>query len=60
MPNIILQYTKKDIAMVAGVQGTKNKESMAVTCATICPVNSVIGAQDLFCLNTAFLIDLFL
>ena len=56
----MLQYTNKDIAMVAGVQGTKNKESIAVTCAIICPVNSVIGAQDLFCLNTAFLIDLFL
>ena len=45
--------------MVVGVQEKKNKDARADACATTCPTISVSGAQDLFCLNTAFLIDLF-
>jgi hypothetical protein len=47
------------MAMVAGVQLNKNKESRAVAWAISCPANNVMGAQDLFCFNTACLIDLF-
>ena len=49
---------KTAIAMVTGVHGNKNKERIAETCATICPAKNVIGAQELFCLKTAFLIGL--
>ena len=43
---------------VVSVQGNKNKDSKADAWAKTCAVSSVMGAQDLFCFNTAFLIDL--
>ncbi len=46
------------MSAVVVVQGNKNKESRAVAWAKSCAANSVMGAQDLFCFNTAFLIDL--
>lgn len=48
-----------EIAIVAGVHEKKNMELSAVSWAMICATNKDTGAQDLFCLNIAFLIDLF-
>lgn len=56
---MIPQYIMTEIAIVAGVHENRNKELSAVIWAIIWPTNNVTGAQDLFCLYIAFLIDLF-